>query len=98
MGKYQRQASPYHLEEAGHRDGHSYSPAHAGRLVRHTCAAWLVTSGVPLAVVRDLLGHSTIAMTERYAHLAPENVRSAVARLDEKQELKTKRPRHGRGR
>ncbi|KPQ19660.1 tyrosine-type recombinase/integrase [Halomonas sp. HL-93] len=66
--------------------------------MRHTCAAWLVTSGVPLAEVRDLLGHSTIAMTERYAHLAPENVRSAVARLDEKQELETKRPRHGRGR
>jgi integrase len=51
--------------------------------MRHTCAAWLVTAGVPLAEVRDLLGHSTITMTERYAHLAPENVRSAVARLDE---------------
>lgn len=50
--------------------------------LRHTCAAWLVTKGVPLAEVRDLLGHSTVIMTERYAHLAPENVRSAVALLD----------------
>lgn len=49
---------------------------------RHTCAAWLVTTGVPLAEVRDLLGHSTIQMTERYAHLAPENVRTAVSRLE----------------
>ncbi len=33
--------------------------------LRHTCAAWLVTAGVPLAEVRDLLGHQTIGMTER---------------------------------
>jgi integrase len=51
--------------------------------LRHTCAAWLVSSGVPLTDVRDLLGHSTVSMTERYAHLAPERVRSAVAVLDE---------------
>jgi len=51
--------------------------------LRHTCAAWLVSAGVPLPEVRDLLGHASITMTERYAHLAPDNVRSAVARLDE---------------
>jgi integrase len=51
--------------------------------LRHTCAAWLVTAGVPLPEVRDLLGHSTIQMTERYAHLAPENVRAAVNVLDD---------------
>lgn len=50
--------------------------------LRHTCAAWLVSAGVPLTEVRDLLGHSTVKMTERYAHLAPENVRAAVARLE----------------
>ena len=50
--------------------------------MRHTCAAWLVSVGVPLTEVRDLLGHSSVKMTERYAHLAPENVRAAVALLD----------------
>ena len=50
--------------------------------LRHTCAAWLVSAGAPLAEVRDLLGHASITMTERYAHLAPDNVRAAVARLD----------------
>lgn len=50
--------------------------------LRHTCAAWLVQAGVPMAEVRDVLGHRTLAMTERYAHLAPENLRAAVALLD----------------
>ncbi len=50
--------------------------------LRHTCAAWLVTLGAALVEVRDLLGHATITMTERYAHLAPESVRDAVGRLD----------------
>ena len=52
--------------------------------LRHTCAAWLVSAGASLIEVRDLLGHSTIRMTERYPHLAPDNVRIAVARLDER--------------
>lgn len=42
----------------------------------------VVTAGVPLTEVRDLLGHSTVMMTERYAHLAPENVREAVRKLE----------------
>ena len=50
--------------------------------LRHTCAAWLVSGGVPLAEVRDVLGHTTVTMTERYAHLASENIRAAVAVLD----------------
>ncbi|MCL2875137.1 MAG: site-specific integrase [Betaproteobacteria bacterium] len=50
--------------------------------LRHTCASWLVSAGQPLPAVRDLLGHASVKMTERYAHLAPENVRAAVAVLD----------------
>ncbi|MCG6861504.1 MAG: tyrosine-type recombinase/integrase [Chromatiaceae bacterium] len=51
--------------------------------LRHTCVAWLVSAGAPLAEIRDLLGHSTILMTERSAHLAPNNPRTTVARFDE---------------
>jgi integrase len=50
--------------------------------LRRTCAAWLVSAGVPLMEVRDLLGHTTVRMTKRYAHLAPDNVRAAVALLE----------------
>jgi integrase len=49
--------------------------------MRHTCAAWLVSAGVPLTEVRDLLGHRSVTMTERYAHLAPHRVQEAVERL-----------------
>jgi hypothetical protein len=40
--------------------------------------------GVLLNTVRDLLGHSSVAMSLRYAHLAPDQRREAVAKLDEK--------------
>ena len=42
----------------------------------------MVSAGVALAEVRDLLGHSSLVMTERYAHLAPENIRAAAGVLD----------------
>ena len=39
--------------------------------LRHSFASILTTGGAPLRIVQSLLGHSTIKMTERYAHLAP---------------------------
>lgn len=38
---------------------------------RHTFASWLVQEGVPLYKVSHWLGHSSIEVTEQYAHLAP---------------------------
>ena len=46
--------------------------------LRHTYASWLVMSGVDLYTVQRLMGHSTIAMTERYSHLAPDYLKKAV--------------------
>lgn len=49
---------------------------------RHTFASRLVMKGVDLRTVGELLGHRTFQMTMRYAHLAADHKRSAVARLD----------------
>lgn len=51
-------------------------------VMRHSFASHLVMRGVPLAVVQKLLGHSSIVVTQRYAHLVPQMGRDAVLILD----------------
>ena len=49
--------------------------------LRHSFASKLVMAQVDLYTVKELMGHSTIQMTERYAHLAPEHKASAVEKI-----------------
>jgi site-specific recombinase XerD len=49
--------------------------------LRHTFASHLVQAGVDLYSVSKLLGHSSIKMTEIYAHLAPKTLQEVIKRL-----------------
>ena len=50
--------------------------------LRHSCASFLLGAGVSLSIVGKILGHAKPTTTERYAHLAPEVARAAMAQLD----------------
>ncbi len=50
--------------------------------LRHTFASHLVMKGVPLKAVQELMGHATIDMTMKYAHLSPDARREAIKVLE----------------
>jgi len=52
--------------------------------LRHTFASHLAMRGVPLPVIKELMGHSSIMTTMRYAHVAPSTLRSAIDMLNPK--------------
>lgn len=49
--------------------------------LRHTAATWMVAAGIDLVTVKEILGHTNIKTTMRYAHPTPENKRKAVNAL-----------------
>jgi len=49
---------------------------------RHTFASHLVMEGVSIETLRSLLGHSSLEMTQKYAHLSPGFKQDAVEKLD----------------
>jgi integrase len=62
------------VKEAGVRD-------FTWHCLRHTFASRLVMQGVGLPEVMDLMGHKSIQVTMRYAHLAPAHQLAAVEKL-----------------
>ena len=50
--------------------------------LRHTYPPHLVMRGVHIRALQELLGQKTLAMAQRYSHLAPEQLQNAVMLLD----------------
>jgi len=50
--------------------------------LRHSAATLLLARGVPQRVVMEQLGHSTLAMTQRYTHVVPQLMNDAAAAMD----------------
>src|SRR5579864_797458 len=51
--------------------------------LRHTFASQWMMAGGDLYVLRSILGHKSIAMTQRYAHLSPAYKRAMVDRMEQ---------------
>lgn len=66
--------------------------------LRHSFASRMVQRGVPLKAVQELLGHSDIKTTMRYAHLAPSDLTRAVLSLSRKATVPAHAPSKGRRR
>ena len=49
---------------------------------RHTFASWLAIQGTPIYTIAKLMGHKSISMSERYAHLSPDHKKQAVMGLE----------------
>ena len=50
--------------------------------LRHTFASWLAIQGTPILTIKELMGHQTLAMTERYSHLSPDHKKQAVEGIE----------------
>lgn len=82
VGNTEKRASKNYVSDDYRDEVVAYLPFHSFlHKLRHTFASHLVQAGVDLYRVKNLMGHSSIQMTERYAHLAPQDLKSAVKKL-----------------
>jgi integrase len=80
---FSRYGKPYRSVRTGFENACKRAGVEGFRFhdLRHSFASYLVMAGVDLNTVRELMGHKTITMTLRYAHLSPEHKQAAVEKL-----------------
>lgn len=50
--------------------------------LRHSTASYLAMQGAGLLEIADMLGHKTLQMVKRYAHLSGDHKRGLAEKLD----------------
>ncbi len=50
----------------------------SSHILRHTFAAHFIMGGGHIVTLKEILGHASLSMTMRYAHLAPEHLHDAI--------------------
>lgn len=70
-------------------------PTFTFHALRHSCASILINMSVPLEVIRDILGHTTVRTTERYSHLQVDRQREALEKLSALTRKRKKAPKPG---
>ena len=63
-------------------DTNKYSP----HKLRHSCITKALNDGVPIQVVRDMVGHTNIQTTNRYSHSKEDEIKRAMLREDFEEE------------
>lgn len=80
--KFQRTKFTNAVKKLGFNDGVTDRLHRATfHTLRHTFASWLAMDGVDIYTIMELLGHSNIKMTMRYAHLIPDQKNEAVQNM-----------------
>ena len=92
--RYRNKAGPFtgyayetlrnHWKKAKKAADLAHDPQVTPHILRHTCASRLVQRGVSITRVQKWLGHATLEMTLRYAHLAPDDLEVAALALNER--------------
>ena len=75
------QVTPFSLTRAFSRTLSRAELSGSVHALRHTFCSQLVQAGIPLRTVQVLAGHSSVRITEKYAHLAPSSLRDAIVGL-----------------
>jgi site-specific recombinase XerD len=69
-----------HVRRAARRDGLEKSGVH---MLRHTFCSHLAMRGAPARAIQELAGHKDLITTQRYMHLSPAALDSAIRLLDQ---------------
>jgi integrase len=74
-----RQLVQYYVKRAARRAG---VMNHGVHVLRHTFCSHLAMRGAPARAIQELAGHSDLSMTQRYMHVSPAAIESAIRLLD----------------